>query len=32
MKTLTLTKRTKKLLHSDLRIHDEITMEFTQEV
>jgi len=25
-------KRTKKLFHSNLRIHNEITMESTQEV
>jgi len=32
MKTLTIIKGTKKLFHSNLIIHNEITMESTQEV
>ena len=32
MKTSTIIKRTKKLFHSNIRIHNEITIESTQEV
>ena len=32
IKTSTIIKRTKKLIHSNLKIHNEITMESTQEV